>query len=253
MPKSLNCPNCAAPLRVRENQTLALCVYCGSSLKLEADGVKPQPIEQRELTADVMQQINQLLLDGHRAEAVALYVQHTNVTPAEAREAIGNLATQVARRTMLRQPINNLGIVLLVAYTLIGLGALWWGLTNNSWLVVLLGAGWIVWNWVVFLPAILGRWQYETGRAAPAVVRRMLPLGEMKVRGEMVAAVRLWLEVRPNDRASYQAERNVILRQSSLERLSTGSTIEVRCRPDRGEAIPVAPLKIMAAESVDQT
>lgn len=79
MPTSPNCPNCAAPLQVREGQTVALCLYCGSSLKLEPDGIMPHAIEPRELTPDVRQHINQLLLDGRRTEAMALYMQHARV------------------------------------------------------------------------------------------------------------------------------------------------------------------------------
>lgn len=78
MTTSLNCPNCATPLQAREHQTVALCVYCGSSIKIDA----------------------------------------------EAREAIDNLATQLTRRTMARQPITNLGIGILAAFTAIGLGAI---------------------------------------------------------------------------------------------------------------------------------
>lgn len=75
----------------------------------------------------------------------------------------------------------------------------------------------------------------------------MVRLGDMTARGQPVSAVRLWLEVRPEGQPPFQMERNVILRRESLEQLSTGSTIEVRCRPDRGEAIPVAPLKFVEA------
>lgn len=246
--KSLNCPNCAAPLQVRDQQTVALCAYCGSSLKLAADGVTSQPIEQPALTPDVLQQINQLLLDGRRAAAIALYGQQAGVTNAEAREAINNLALQMTRRTLLLQPITNLGIGLFIAFTAIGLGALMWGLANSSWLVVLLGAGWLIWHWLIFFPATRVRWQYEAGQVAPARVQKMVRLGDMTARGQSMSAVRLWLEVRPADRPLFQVERNVILRRESLERLSTGSTVEVRCRPDRGEAIPVAPLKIVEPE-----
>jgi hypothetical protein len=246
MTTSLNCPNCAAPLQVREGQTVALCLYCGSSIQLAA-GVLPQPIEQRELTADVLQHINQLLLDGHRAEARALYAQHAGVSATEAREAIDTLAQQLTRRTLLRQPINNLGLGLLAGYTLIGLLAVIWGVTNNSWLIALLGAGWIGWNWLVFIPATIIRWRYERGQVAPARVQKMVWLGEMTVRGRPVTAARLWLEVRPAGQPSFQMERNVILRRSSVEQLSTGSTIEVRCQPERCDAIPVTPLKIITA------
>jgi transposase-like protein len=247
MLKSFNCPNCAAPLQVREGQTVALCLYCGSSLKLETDGITLQPIEQRELTPDVLQQINQLLLDGRHANAMALYVQHAHVTSAEAREAIGNLATQLARRTMLRQPISNLGIGMFAAFTVVGLGVLAWGLANGSWLIVLLGAGWLGWHWLIFLPATVVRWRYETGQVARARVHRLIRLGDMTVRGKPVSAVRLWLEVHSAGQPDFQMERNVILRQESLDKLSTGSWLEVRCHPDRREAIPVMPLKIVAA------
>jgi hypothetical protein len=244
-PRSLNCPNCAAPLPVRERQTVALCGYCGSSLKIEADGVRSPPIDRRELTPEIFSQINQLLLDGRRAEAMATYVQHADITPAEAREAIDNLAAQLTRRTMLRQPISNLGIGIVVLFSAIGVGALLWGLTHDSWLVVILGAGWIIWQWLAFSPALRVRWQYETGQVASARVHKMVRLGEMTARGRPVSAVRLWLEVRPEDQPIFQVERNVILRRESLDRLSTGSAIEVRCLPDRNEAIPVTPLKIV--------
>jgi hypothetical protein len=232
---------------VRERQTVALCVYCGSSLKIEADGVKPPPSDRRGLTPEVFSEINQLLLDGRRAEATAIYIQHADVTPAEAREAIDNLAAQLTRRTLLRQPISNRGIGIVVLFNAIGLGALLWGLAQNSWLVGMLGAGWILWQWLAFLPAMRVRWQYETGQAAPARVQKMVRLGEMTVRGQPVSAVRLWLEVRPDDQPIFQVERNVILRRESLDRLSAGSVIAVRCQPDRNEAIPVTPLKIVAS------
>jgi hypothetical protein len=245
MARSLNCPNCAAPLQVREQQTVALCVYCGSSIQIDAAGAAPQAIEQRELTPDVLSQVNQLLLDGRRTEAVTLYQQQAAVSAAEAYEAIDNLAAQLTRRTMLRQPVNNLGIAMLVAFTLIGLVAVIWGVTNNSWLIAALGAGWIIWNGLVFLPATVVRWRYETGQVAPAHVQKMVRLGDMKVRGQPVAAARLWLEVRPAGQSVFQMERNVILRRESLECLTAGSLIEVRCHPDRHEAIPVTPLKII--------
>jgi hypothetical protein len=247
MTTSLNCPNCAAPLKVREGQTVALCVYCGSSIQLTAAGAAPRPIEQSELTPDILQQINQLLLDGRRAEALALYSQHAGVSATAAREAIDNLAQQLTRRTLLRQPINNLGLALLAGYTLIGLIAVSWGLSNGSWLIVLLGAGWIGWNWLVFIPATIIRWRYERGQVAPARVQKIVWLGEMTVRGQSVTAARLWLEVRPAGHPAFPMERNVMLRRESVEQLATGSTVEVRCQPDRHEAIPVMPLKIIAA------
>jgi hypothetical protein len=127
----------------------------------------------------------------------------------------------------------------------VGLAALWWGVTSGNTLIAIVGAGWAALQWLAFWPGLAVRGKYETGQAAPAVVRKMISLGEMKVRGEIVAAVRLWLEVRPDGQPVYQTERNVILRRPSLERLSTGSTIEVRCHPSKQEAIPVAPLKLM--------
>ena len=245
--KSLNCPNCAAPLSVREQQTMALCVYCGSSIRLDAGNASPQALELRELTPEVLSQVNQLLLDGKRAAAIELYRQQANMTNAEASEAIDNLAKQMTSRTISRQPVSNMGILMLMAFSAIGLGAVWWGVTHDSWLVALLGGGWALLQWVVFFPGLKARWFYETGQVAAASVKKLVHLGDVTVRGKPAAAVRLWLEVRPANQAPFQVERNMMMWRYSFEQLAPGVLIEVRCKPDRGEAIPTLPLKVLDA------
>ena len=244
MLKSLNCPNCAAPLPVGERQVIALCAYCGSSLKIEADGAQPQPLEQRELTPEALRQINQLLMDGKRAAAIEFYRHQTNLPQAEAATAIKQLAQQLTRRTINRQPVSNVGILLLTAFSAIGVGAVWWGVTHDSWLVMLIGGGWALLQWVVFIPGLQARWFYETGQPTAASVKQLVHLGDVVVRGKPASAVRLWLEVRPAGRTPFQVERNMMMWQYSLEQLAAGTLIEVRCKPERGEAIPTIPLKV---------
>jgi hypothetical protein len=245
MVKSLNCPNCAAPLNVREQQTIALCVYCGSSIRLDIGDAQPQAIEQRELTPEVLSQVNQMLLDGKRAAAIELYRQQANVTDAEATEAIENLAKQMTRRTISQQPISNMGIIMLVVFSAVGLAAVWWGIAHDSWLAAIIGAGWAVLQWVVFSRGLQARWFYETALPATASVKKMVHLGDIVVRGKPAAAVRLWLEVRPSNQAPFYVERNMMMWRYSFEQLSPGVLIEVRCKPDRGEAIPTLPLKVV--------
>jgi hypothetical protein len=249
MVKSLNCPNCAAPLSVGERQTIALCVYCGSSIRFETDGAQPQPIERRELTSEALNQVNQLLLDGKRAGAIELYRQQADVSNAEAHEAIDNLAKQLTRRTISRQPVSNMGILMLAVFSAVGLGAMWWGVTHDSWLAALLGGGWALLQWVVFFQGLKARWFYETGQITAASVRKLVHLGDVTVRGKPAAAVRLWLEVRPAHQAPFQVERNMMMWRYSLEQLAPDVLIEVRCKPDRGEAIPTLPLKVLESHS----
>jgi hypothetical protein len=52
---------------MRERQTMALCVYCGSSMRIDADSAKPQTMGSA-VMPDALNQVNQLLLDGRRAE-----------------------------------------------------------------------------------------------------------------------------------------------------------------------------------------
>jgi len=244
---SLNCPSCAAPLHVSERQTVALCVYCGSSIKIDAGGATPAPRVAGAITPEMLDQIKQLVLDDRRSDAIQLYQQQTGLGAAEAAEAVSNLSGQLTRRALLEQPIANRGLVLVAVLVATGCAAIVWGIANQSWAAMLIGAIAIVFQLGAFGQAIRVRYLLERGEAAPAAIQKVSRLGELPVRGQPqpVQILRLWLEARPRGRPAFHAEKNIATSLTNLAIFKPGVVIEVKYDARSGRVVPVVPTKVL--------
>lgn len=244
--ESLKCPNCAAPLHWGAGQRRTLCLYCGSTVYFSEGEPAVQPQTTPELPSAALDQIKQLLVDGRRVEALHLYQEQTGLTEAEAVGVINSLTQSLTRRALLEQPITTLGLLAVAVIDTLGLAALIWGLQNGNWIAALVGVAVVLFETLAFFRAIRARLLQELGEAAPATVRKITRLGEMKVRAEPrpIQVVRLWLDVRPPGRPPFQAEKNVVTRQQTFDRLEPGLVIEVKWHRSGG-VFPVAPMKIL--------
>lgn len=248
--ESLKCPNCAAPLHLGAGQRRTLCLYCGSTVYFNEGEPAVQPQTTPELPPAALDQIKQLLVDGRRVEALHFYQQQAGVTEAEAAATLDNLIKSMTRRALLEQPISTLGLLIVFGVDVACLAALLWGLLNGNWLVVAIAVVALLFESLTFVSAIRARILQEFGAAAPALVRKFIRLGEIKLRGEPepTPIVRLWLEVRPSEQSPFQVEKNVVIRKQSLERLEPGVLIEVRYNRS-GHVVPVAPMIILGMSS----
>lgn len=240
---SLNCPNCGAPLRLAENQRRALCLYCGSTLQTER---ATAPATTLTLPVDVYDQMKQLIVDGHRAEAIALYRQQAGVTEAEALETLTGIIRDLTRRTLVQQPISNFGLAVMFALdTVFGI-LIVWGLATENWWLMGLGVVLLVIETLAFGAAMYARIVQNFGRSARAVVLRFTRLGEISLQGQAqpVLVVRLWLEVQPPGQPTFQAERNIVAKPESYAKLKPGISLEVR-HNNAGYVIPTTPMKIL--------
>jgi hypothetical protein len=244
--RTLACPACGAPLRLSDDQRQTLCLYCGSTVTIAGAGASERPEVKTGMPPEALEQVKQLLVEGRQAEAVQLYQRQAGVSEAEARETLKTLVGEIARRTIVRQPISNLGIALMLIIDTLGLALMLWGWQTDTWLAVAGGLGLIVFESLAFASALLIRIRYEMGAPAPAVVRRFVRVGELNVAGqpEPIQIVRLWLEVRPSSQPSFKVEKNVAMRKQSLAQLVAGVVIEVR-HARSGDVIPVAPIKVL--------
>jgi hypothetical protein len=71
--ESVNCPNCTAPLPHVAGQTAAICLYCNSSIQLApaTNGAATlQTTTQTGVSAEIIEQVKQLVVDGKRAEVL---------------------------------------------------------------------------------------------------------------------------------------------------------------------------------------
>lgn len=245
MVTSLNCPNCGAPLRLADSQRRTLCLYCGSSIQLERPTTPPST--NLSLPTDVYDQLKQLIVDGRRAEAIELYRQHAGVTEAEALETLTSLIRDLTRRTLVQQPISNLGLIIMFTLdTIFGLLIVWGAWVENWWLVAL-GVGLLVVETLAFGAAMYARIVQQFGRPARAVVRRLTRLGEIVLHGQAqpVLVVRLWLEVQPPGQSPFWVERNIIAKPETYAKLKPSLVIEVK-HNNVGHVIPTTPMKILS-------
>lgn len=243
--QSLNCPNCAAPLQLNAGQSRTFCIYCGSAIYVAADTGAPEV--KTELPDDAQAELRQLFLEGRRAEAIQLYKQRTGASDTEAQETLKNLSQSLTRKALFEQPISNLGILQFVVIDLICLGILAWSAVNNIWWLAAIAAALFTFETFTFRKAIYVRFLEELGKPAPAAIRKVVRLGELKLRSEPepIQVVRLWLEVRPENEPIFQAEKTVAMRRQSFEQLQPGIVIAVKYNSS-GQVFPAAPMKILS-------
>lgn len=243
--QSLTCPSCNAPLRFADTQQRVLCLYCGSTVVRTADAATPSAADTPTLQPDVLDELKQYLLDGRRAEALRLYQEKTGATEAEAAETLTTLSRQLVRRTLLAQPLSNIGFLFVIGGNGLGLIVLIWAMQKGIGWVAGLTVAAMVFHTLAFARGIQTRLMYELGQPSPAVVQKFVRLGELNLKTELepVQAVRVWLEVRPAGRPTFSAEKNLIMRRPAFAQLRTGLVMEVKHRG--ASVIPTIPLKIL--------
>ncbi len=248
-PQSLHCPNCAAPLQLTSGQSRTLCVYCGSAIYIAADTGAPQVTS--ELSDETQAELRQLFLEGRRAEAIQLYKQRTGASDTEAQETLNNLSQSLTRKALFEQPISNAGFLQFVVVDLVCLAVLAWSAVNSNWWLAAIAAAVFTFETFTFRKAIYVRFLEELGKPAPAAVRKVVRLGELKLRSEQepIQVVRLWLEVRPANEPVFEAEKTVAMRRNSYDQIQAGIIIAVKYNSS-GQVFPNAPMKILSGPSV---
>ncbi len=229
---TLNCPNCGAPLQVEERRTRTVCLYCNSTVRIQPDGSKAAEVENTLVEAD-MQALKRFLLSGRREDAIQLYLESTGAGEAAAREAIEGLERQVSVDVMRNQQLTGKGIWYVVLYCVVFLAAVVAGLAGQIHpLVALALAAFTAWQFWVLFPSIRLSLRFRNAVRAPATILKAAQVGETKVRGGRVYAMKLLVEVHPPEGTSYQAELLLPVRETSLERVQPGGQFHVKYLPE---------------------
>lgn len=228
-PEALSCPKCGAPLHLEAGQTLAVCLYCNSTVRVQAPA---QASVDRALAGADLEAVKKLLAAGRRAEALAAYRQMTGADQAEAEAAVENLGRQVTAAVLYRQLLRPLGIGIFLALTVVLAAALggWLAGWLNPWLALAVGML-AAWQWVFFIGPLVRTVRYWRAPVAEAVTLKLAPIGVFQRAGEDVHAFRVWLEVRPAGGAPFRAEIQLPVRESNLARAREGALLRVKYFP----------------------
>jgi hypothetical protein len=228
---SLHCPNCGAPIHAGPNQGLLICLYCNTSIRIQAQADQPQAIAETSLDADMMAQVKQLLLAGRQAEALRLY-QQSGADPLEAQEAIGNLGKEISIDVVRRQTLRPFGVLVVVLMALILVVSVVAGLLGRMHPVLaIVLAGFAALNLFFFAPGIRATFEFLGATIAPATIVKLAPVGSATMRGQTVHAFKLLLEVQPTNGQPFQSELLVPVRSASLAKAQPGAVIQVKYLP----------------------
>jgi hypothetical protein len=232
-PSALNCPNCGAPLHPGPNSRLALCLYCGSSIRLEpAQTASPAidaTLEEKELAG-----LKQLLLDGGQKQAVRLYVEKTGADEAAARMAVGDLGRQISLDIIRSQNLTPYGAVMVTIWTALLLASLAAaGLRLLHPLIALALAAFAIFNLLFFAPALRTSLRFLGASVAPATTLQLAQIGVARLGGQKVHTLLALLEVHPTQGQPFKAEMLLPVRDQNLERAKPGAALQVKYLPGK--------------------
>lgn len=231
MADALNCPNCGAPLRPSLHSPLALCLYCGSSVRLQADE-SSSPVVDATLDENELARLKQLLLDGGREEAVRLYVQMSGADETAARMAVSGLGRQISLDIIRSQNLTPYGAWMVTLWSLLLLASLAAAALQRLHLLVALAlAAYAGFNMALFLPALRTSLRYLRAPVAPAVTLKLSPVGVARLGGKKVHTLLALLEVQPRQGEPFQAEMLLPVREQNLGRAAPGAVLQVKYLP----------------------
>jgi hypothetical protein len=229
--ESAHCVNCGAPLTIKPGQTVAVCGYCNSSLRVSAvAGTQPAASRMVEVPVQVVDEVKRLLVIGFKTQAVNYYQKQSGVSLAEAATAV----TGMQRQMGYKPPLSRRGLILvtclflvsivdfMIAISLLASGKPVWAVLLAIAALVFAGmngftfsshlkATWLLWRGRFADGVILKCWQVLTYKTPPDKPSRRL--------------VRLLLEVSLPGTPVYQAEASCFVREEVQSKFEVGSRI----------------------------
>lgn len=229
-----------------------LCIYCrGANRIMEVPSSGGGPvIQKQEVDKQIAEQVIQLILDGKRDEAVALYAREAQVDGKQAEAAVGQLADSLVIRMGKHLPIawRALPVHLLILSAL-GVGsayAMQKALTGTQVLGILavLLAALCFFGLRVTIRHVWSRVVADWGSEGHARVMRKSILRPGYRRGGTLLVVE-W-EVRPQDgSAPFRDDETMLVRDESVSKLDPGNIVAVRFNRGHTLVFPESPIRVL--------
>lgn len=233
MLESINCPNCGAPLPADLKPGLTVCLYCNSSIRVQAEDEQTSVVVESALDEKELAEVKRLLLAGQRSAAVEHYRTFSGTKEEDAAEIVDGIASQITAYTARGQQLTGLGWLLVAAWSVLLVGGVTAGLAGQIHpILALVMIGFAGINLNYFIPSIRTTLQFARAPIAPAVTLKLAPIGVMAMRKENIHTFRAWLEVQPKDEPPFRAEMIIPVREANLSRAMPGTEIYVKYLKD---------------------
>ncbi len=249
----ITCPNCGAPHSLAPDRRVVVCIYCNTSLLVgttTSTATNAAPVSAQPVSKEDIERVKQLLVDGRREQAVALYAQLASVTHKDAEEALDAVVVSSYFALTRALPMNAIGFVAYAVFIAAGLGLAWWsamkGLSESpAWFVATVaGILFAVTRAVNCARHLRSTLVHSFGALGRGRVMRRSVLREMKANDSYLLAV--MFEVTPDDgSATFVDQENLLIKASSLSKLDAGNVVRVRFDAARAHVFPTAPMEVI--------
>lgn len=253
---SIHCPNCGAPLHVTGEQTLAICLYCNSSVRItpppQPDGQSSPPqASVHDIPQEVIETVKQMVVEGKRFQAVAYYQEQAGLTHAEADFAVSQIVLPLVFKMTHQVPLTALGIGMVMSIVILAAAGLVLSIhqmaNGQSWFFLVAAlCVLLLYERIRFLaPKLRSTWVASRGALGNArILKRAIVRSKMMRDGALVL---LLMEVTPDDgQPAFTDEESVLVLEKSLPKVQAGNTIRVRFdAPKQDRVFPVAPIEVI--------
>lgn len=240
--EALDCPNCGAPLDVKQGETFTVCLYCDSSIRIYSDKDEEQkPVPHTEVPAEVINKVKELILAGKKQEAIDLYIKESGISAEDSKKAVEQISRNITNRILLERPLSVKGTFLLILFIIV----FWF--TGYQAVIAAVNSGFLkILVWVLFIfsglsilsitRTVITSIKYLPGKWTEARIIKFVRIGERK----NLVIFRLLLEVLPPaGEQSFRVSTNLPVSSENLKLISEGSLIMVKYLPkDKSSVIP---------------
>lgn len=245
------CPNCGAPLDVQAGRTVAICIFCNVSLRVEraATAEMSAALTAASVAPEDIERVKQLLLDGQRDAAIAHYARVAQVSTAEAHTAVENVYLSAYWELTKHVPINAFGFLLYFVLVSIGAGPAAFAATRAGespglWVVVALGALFALVQVRSFLRHLRSTLVANFGATGRGRVVKCAVVRAVPERGASIVVV--VFEVTPDGGgAPFVDQETLFVGEQSRAKLAVGNTVRVRFDGAHTLVFPTSPITVV--------
>lgn len=246
------CPNCGAPISGKQPAQHAICLYCNVSLTLTspAGGSAPATFAAQAVASEDVERVKQLVFDGKRDEAIALYAQRAVVSREEAERAVENLLLSSYLELTQHLPIGALGVVFHLVWIALATGLSAWGAAHVSESLgyavpAVLGGLLALYRTYMLLRHLRATYTHQFGALGRGRVLRRAVVRHRKERDDYWILV--LFEVTPDDgSAPFVDQETLFVGSPSFAKLAPGNVVRVRYDGAREHVYPSAPVTVLS-------
>lgn len=230
----LKCPNCAAPLEIKPNDTVTFCLYCDSSIRInKTDGSGELNVVHSEVPKEIIEEVKKLILSGDKAKAAELYQSAADVSIDEALKQIDILVTNITTKIILNRPLSGKGKIISTSFFLILISSIYTLFFVKPESTVVRIVFWVLMafmslNLLSISKSIFLTFKYSSRKWQNAKILKFYFISQKK----KLSFFKLFLEVSEQSGITFKTETYIMIKTVDREKIQEGKIISVKYFPD---------------------